>query len=70
MMCECPSCAGRPTYSESWRAETEARYVARLPGHVARAVYLGMVGEARGIPVETALRKAAWALISRATEGE
>lgn len=68
--CLCPMCTDTPayTYTEAWRALTEARYVARLPDHVARAVYLSMVGKERGVEAETALRKAAWGLMQKSVQ--
>ena len=42
MICECPSCASNPspTFLPSFRLETEARFVLKLPTKAQRREYL------------------------------
>ena len=59
----CPHCeAGGYTYSEAYRRECEARYVAQLPGREARAEYLKAVAQHRGRGAAERLRQDVLAL--------
>ena len=55
-----------PTYTEDFRHECEARYVAALPSNDRRAEYLDKVHDARGDVEYFRLRSAAWREIQRA----
>ena len=62
--CLCTDCTDTPapTYLESWRAMCEARMVAALPDHEARAGYLAGVAKSRGTVASADLRAAAKAV--------
>ena len=48
--CYCERCTSnpKPTYTEAYRAETEARQVLAMPGKKARLEYFSLVAEKRG----------------------
>ena len=61
--CRCEMCRPddpAPTYTEAFRHECEARYVAALPSNERRAEFLGEVHKARGDIEYYRLRSAAW----------
>lgn len=61
--CRCEMCRPddpAPTYTEAFRHECEARYVAALPSNERRAEFLGEVHKARGDIEYHRLRSAAW----------
>jgi hypothetical protein len=64
--CLCGACTASPatSYSEDYRCQCEARYVAALPDLASRRAYLKAIGEKRGpkslAVLELALREA-WA---------
>jgi hypothetical protein len=67
--CRCEMCRPgepAPTYTEGFRHECEARYVAAMPSNDSRAEYLGKVHDARGDVEYFRLRSAAWREIQRA----
>lgn len=65
--CKCPQCSEcpSPTYSESWREETEAMYLLRLPKKQLREAYLNKVEEKRGKASRDRLDRVAMELYSR-----
>lgn len=69
--CRCEQCCPEnpaPTYTEAFRHECEARYVARLPSNDQRRDYLeGPKGvlERRGVVEYYRLRAAAWACMQK-----
>lgn len=67
MTCMCPQCTPNPapTYTEAWRMECEARYIAQLTTDEERRVYLNLVRTARGDISAEALRTLAWKEMKR-----
>lgn len=61
----CPMCHVEPsfTYTEAYRAECEAQYVADLKNNLVRNAYVDMVAVKRGRPSADQLRAAVRALI-------
>lgn len=67
-----PTCEdmGLDRWGEAWRAECEARYVARMGSDDRRREYLADVGTKRGEDARQALRRRAKELIDMATNEE
>lgn len=67
MKCLCPQCTENPapSYTDSWRQECEARYVAALSTDKERSLYLADVALSRGATAASTLRKQVWACMSQ-----
>jgi hypothetical protein len=70
--CRCEMCRPddpAPTYTEAFRHECEARYVAALPSNDRRSEFLAEVLKARGDIEYYRLRSAAWNQMHKAGAG-